>query len=305
MFPNFLGIGAQKAGTTWLHAMLSLHEEIWLPHLKELHYFDRKFPISQAKKTNVTRPVQGVVARHVSNRLRRFNVAKVRERLRIRRWADLAWEFRYVFGDWSDDWYASLFEEARGRLPGEITPAYSCLSETAISHIHMLMPDVKLIFLLRDPIDRAWSHAKMDLARQQTHMRNVIPDSAYMEHFSGHASRLRGDYLGTIDRWLAHFPQNQLFIGFYDDILSNPEILLLRIFQFLGVSSNERYIPCAVRKPVNVGVHVSMPPHFHRHLAMLYINDLRFLAMRYGSVPQRWLTQAESVLKNTQGRREH
>ena len=42
MFPDFIGIGAQKAGTTWLHRNLQAHPGIWMPKEKELHYFDEK-----------------------------------------------------------------------------------------------------------------------------------------------------------------------------------------------------------------------------------------------------------------------
>src|SRR5204862_8294166 len=38
---QFLGIGAQKAGTTWLYEMLRLTPEVWMPPVKELHYFSR------------------------------------------------------------------------------------------------------------------------------------------------------------------------------------------------------------------------------------------------------------------------
>jgi hypothetical protein len=41
MYPNFLGIGAQKSGTTWLHDNLARHPQVWLPPVKEIHYFDR------------------------------------------------------------------------------------------------------------------------------------------------------------------------------------------------------------------------------------------------------------------------
>ena len=41
MYPDFLGIGAQKAGTTWLHTNLRPHPQIWMPPIKELHYLDK------------------------------------------------------------------------------------------------------------------------------------------------------------------------------------------------------------------------------------------------------------------------
>jgi hypothetical protein len=296
MFPRFLGIGAQKAGTTWLHAMLSEHEEIWLPHLKELHYFDRRFPIKQAVGMPPSAPGRGVFARHVSTRLRRIDAAKLMERLRFRRWGDLTWELRYLFGDWNDEWYASLFDAARDRLAGEITPAYSCLGETAISHVHMLMPDAKLILLLRDPIDRAWSHARMDLAGARGRSAKHVGDTEYIKHFIGSASRLRGDYRGTIRRWLTRFPERQLFLGFYDEIQSNPEGLLTGIFRFLGVSASEKHIPCTVRTRVNSGTQAQIPQQLYQYLAALYIDELRVLAAQYGTYPRRWLEQCEYVL---------
>ncbi|AHY45759.1 Hypothetical Protein RradSPS_0476 [Rubrobacter radiotolerans] len=41
MYPHFIGIGAQKAGTTWLDRNLECHPGIWMPPRKEIHYFDR------------------------------------------------------------------------------------------------------------------------------------------------------------------------------------------------------------------------------------------------------------------------
>lgn len=296
MLPRFLGIGAQKAGSTWLHAMLSAHEEIWLPHLKELHYFDRKFPVGQTSVTPPSRPRRGVLHRHFSSHWRRFSVAKLRERLSFRRWGDLRWEFRYLTGDWTDDWYRSLFTEARERLAGEITPAYSCLSEAGIAHVRTLLPDVKLIFLLRDPIDRAWSHARMDLARGKRRGGEGVSDEEYMAHFDGHASRLRGDYLGAIKRWRTHFPESQLFLGFYDEILACPEELLLRVYRFLGVSAMDKNLPPIVRTRYNAGTREPIPPRLSRYLAALYIDEMHALASLYGTYPRQWLRQCELVL---------
>ena len=106
--PHFLGIGAVKAGTTWLYRNLRCHPELYLPHPKEVHYFDQRF-----------------------DRGLRF--------------------------------YAGKFEDGRARVRGEITPAYSALPPDRIRFIRSVMPDLKLIFLMRNPVDRAWSHALMDL----------------------------------------------------------------------------------------------------------------------------------------------
>jgi hypothetical protein len=300
-FPDFLGIGAQRAGTTWLHAMLSLHNEIWLPHLKEVHYFDRKFPISVNRQGAADGPGKGILSRHFSAKWRRLDIARVRERLRLRRIGDFAWEARYLFGRWDDDWYASLFRGAGGRTMGEITPAYSCLGDRAIDHVHHLMPEARLILLLRDPVERAWSHAKMDLTRASRRRPEEVGDDEFRRHFAGAASRARGDYLGTIGRWLTKYPANQLFIGFYDEIVEKPGDLLSRLFRFLEVSALPDAIPAGLRNRVNPTRDVPIPPHLHAQLAALYVDDLGVLAERYGPFPGLWLEKAEQALSSLPG----
>ena len=54
-YPDFLGIGAQKAGTTWLSHNLQLHPEVWMPPVKELHYFDEKI----RRRTNLVSRLRG------------------------------------------------------------------------------------------------------------------------------------------------------------------------------------------------------------------------------------------------------
>ncbi len=54
--PAFLGIGAQKSGTTWLHARLREHPSIYLPEEKEQHYFDWNFHRPLAEYARVFRP---------------------------------------------------------------------------------------------------------------------------------------------------------------------------------------------------------------------------------------------------------
>ena len=302
MLPQFLGIGAQKAGTTWLHQMLSAHRDIWLPHLKELHYFDRKFPLVEAAPKNKKAFTKRRVARHINARLGNLNIAKIRNRLSLRGWPELKWELRYVFGDWTDEWYASLFDAAADRVPGEITPAYSCLSGEAIQDVHRLMPKVRLILLLRNPIERAWSHAKMDLASTLNTIGESEAEKRFVAHFDSAASRVRGDYVGMIDRWLTVFSPDQLFIGFYDEITDAPAALLRRIFQHLGVSANENHLTAAIRSRVNASADTSLPKHFQTYLARNYVGSMEVLASRYGTYPQQWLENTRCVLNNTPSR---
>src|SRR5215207_5202714 len=149
-FPDFIGIGAQKAGTTWLHRNLQAHPEIWMPKEKELHYFDEK--IKQRgwvfSRLLGKRPTDKRWRRQLGSRFKQASKERSRQ--------NAAWDLRYFFGRPDDGWYASLFEQGRGKVAGEATPDYAILDEEAIAHVHGLMPDAKIIFMMRNPIERPW-----------------------------------------------------------------------------------------------------------------------------------------------------
>jgi hypothetical protein len=140
----------------------------------------------------------------------------------------------------------------------------------------------------------------MELRQKKASAPGSIIDSDFVAHFSASASRLRGDYLGTIERWTEHFPESQLFVGFYDEICERPEQLLLNIYSFLGVSASPAAIPKAVRTAVNVGAQEPIPWQLHRHLATMYASSLRQLADRYGGYADRWLQRCNAVLDSDQ-----
>src|SRR5687768_1771937 len=112
--PDFLVIGAHRAGTTWLHRVLRKHPALWLPPVKELHYFD-----------------QLTADRTWQDKKRWFRALRSGRRIFD------PWHIGYLFGKRSDAWYANLFRRAqeRGYLTGEITPAYATLNEEILKRI--------------------------------------------------------------------------------------------------------------------------------------------------------------------------
>ena len=109
MYPDFLGIGAQKAGTTWLHRSLQAHPQIWMPREKELHYFDEKIRLNGGLWSRLRGD------RPADMRWRRQFKARFKRPPKKLSWQDVAWDLRYFFGRPSDEWYASLFERGRGK----------------------------------------------------------------------------------------------------------------------------------------------------------------------------------------------
>lgn len=180
-FLKFLGIGAQKSGTTWLYEKLRLHPDIAFPASKEVHFWDK----------------------------------------------------RYALGI---DWYKSLFSapELELKYCGEITPAYAILPPELIRECRAHFADVRLIYLLRNPIDRAWSNAKMALARVEMDI-SEASDQWFMDHFRSRGSLLRGDHEQCLRNWLSVYPANQLLVCFWEELRDTPDILLHRCLRHLGV----------------------------------------------------------------------
>ncbi len=296
-FPNFLGIGAHRAGTTWLWSALRTHPGIWLPPRKELHYFDRSptypSPSLLASPSLISR-VFGIRRHHTEWRklLVRCVLANVRRPDR----RQILWDMRYVFGRYTDDWYASLFKDGDGLVKGEITPAYSVLCESDVAHIRHLMPELQVLFLLRNPVDRAWSQIRATGVQH-------LPVDRLKQFVNRPSVELRSDYIRTIGIWGAHFPMRQLFIGFFDEIERNPGGLVSAICRFLGVD------PCAVDpRIVGLRVHAAAPKEIpfelEVYLAEKYHHMVKQLSDMFGGHATSWLRSIEATIARARSVRE-
>jgi hypothetical protein len=140
------------------------------------------------------------------------------------------------------NWYLEHFTPAAGRLKGEATPSYALLPVSRIRLVRCLLPDVKLIFLMREPVSRAWSHAKHTYRFREANFPGcrapfeAITEDQWGENFAHPWTRASGDYLAQLRRWLSVFPREQLYVGFYESLAADPEALLRDILAFLGVN---------------------------------------------------------------------
>jgi hypothetical protein len=228
MYPDFLVIGAQKAGTTWLDRNLRTHPQIWLPPEKEIHYFDLPRPLPFAALLFAPKRA----ARHWAKARLVRDWAKVKAGEQ-----SLGWYLRYYFQPRNNRWYRSLFQPAAGQICGECTPRYAVLPEAGIARIRKLMPDSKIIYLLRDPIDRMWSDVAMFQGRRfgGKGLRHADTDS--VETFLSRPENLAHScYASNLVRWGEFYPVDRLFVGYQEEIREDPEELLQRVYAFLGVS---------------------------------------------------------------------
>ena len=231
---TFLGIGAQKAGTTWLYQHLKTHPAIGFPDRKELHFWNR-----------------------------------TDER-------DL-------------DWYCRQFQSTTLR-EGEITPAYAFLPADRVAEIKVRFPDLRLIYLIRNPIDRAWSSAEM--ARRRAEME---PDEAsfawYRDHFRSRGSLARGCYRQAIETWRGCFSTSALLIETFDGLVDHPRALLRRCAAHIGADPGHfDTIPEAVLQTrVHSGDGVPMPDLLRAELRALYAGSIHDLSACLNIDLGRWL----------------
>lgn len=251
-YPNFLGIGAQKSATRWLYNQLKRHPEVYLTPIKELHYFDK------------LRKVDTYDERYEldvwKNNFHKMSFARV---------LNLRWQYKFFYGEYSDDWYASLFSRAGHRKAGEITPEYSILGKEDIEIVRGINPEMRIIYLLRDPVSRAWSHFRMQVRRGEMKYKDMSENEVY--ELIGSANYYnKGNYLDNLKRWYSVFDRQQIFIGYLEEVKENPNVLLKNILTHLGVNADSRHFQKSMEEPSHVGQEIPIEPKYEAFLREKY-----------------------------------
>jgi hypothetical protein len=292
---DFLGIGAQKAGTSWLYAVLRQHPQVWMPPIKELHYFSRSSQYPSISRLAQIYFIQRV--REDKTYLRKM-MGALWSRMRIGDWTTARFYLTYYTGTYDDSWYLSLFKFGASKIKGEITPAYSMLNAEDVRHVHNLLPNLKIILLLRNPIERAWSNYRFSMDKRG----NVLGADSIddMKKFMNEPGQeLRSDYLRTINNWSASFPLEQMYIGFYDDLLRDPRVMIRGVCDFLGIDAECVSTKSVVDKHFNVSKKLDIPTEIQYYLAEKYHKDIQALHTMLGGPTETWLQEAEMILQHT------
>jgi hypothetical protein len=289
MYPDFIGIGAQKAGTTWLYRNLRTHPQIHMPH-KEVHYFDRRI---HDRSNALTRLFGG---READAQWRRRVKRDLTQMAKKRSLEDLAWIYRYYMTSYDDEWYASVFQPEEGEVAGEITPAYSALDRDGVAHVFGLMPEAKIVFFVRNPIERVWSNTVMSFDKVRKASVGFVPDDELFRKLERKGARKRTDYLGTLENWGAFYPEDRIFVGFLEDVRFRPAELLKRLYGFLGV--DQSFEPPRPSKRVHTRSSGEMPRRVAVHLARAYLDEIKQLHERFGGYASFWYYCAERLIED-------
>jgi hypothetical protein len=225
--PNFICIGAQKAGTTWLYEMLAQNPSIWMPPLKEVHFFDL-VDVSEAEKRRRQRFLQ-----RISKRAAKKGGSKIKNKAAFL-------ESLKGNGVATEEWYRGIFDhpERRGRVSGEITPSYLALDEDKIAYARSLLPDAKILLIVREPRSRNLSQLKMAAARS---LSADISETEWNGFLGRLESRARGDYSRGIPLWQKYFPPEQFLILPFSLVRTDPAGMISAIEGFIGAEHFDGY----------------------------------------------------------------
>jgi hypothetical protein len=199
--PEFLIVGAQKAGTTSLHAYLCEHSSVLPPTTKEVHFFDHEFHRGPA-------------------------------------------------------WYRAHFRRSPepGMLSGESTPYY-LFHPLAPARAAEVLPECRLIVVLRNPVDRAFSHHNHERAlgfesldfeqaieaeaqRLAGEEARMLRDARYRSFSHQHHSYVsRGRYAEQLNRWFEHFDRERVLILSAEELFAEPAKVVREAQEFLGLDA--------------------------------------------------------------------
>jgi Sulfotransferase family len=211
--PDFLCVGAQKGGTSWLYHQLDFHPDFWMPPVKELHYLDA---LSRVKRKNSPR---------CKDEHDQWFLARLVE-LSALPYLDLGT-------------YSQLFAPKAALLSGDITPSYSTLNDELIERVVRYFPNLKVIFLARDPVDRAWSQLSMGVRfRNITPFDSTDPDEV-LRNLLSPGVFLRSYPSKIVRRWRRYVRPDLFRIYFFDDLKRNPAGLRRSILSFLGADPDK------------------------------------------------------------------
>jgi hypothetical protein len=276
------GLGATKAGTSWLHAYLEGHPEVAMPAVKELHYFDAKFFRDEARQIERLERERGRLLAHATRADEAGRAVAERQIAEVERLA------RMIRSRTNDPGYAEFLTDCAGRarLVGDITPAYALLPPRLLRRMQRLAERVRFVYLLRDPLDRLWSHVRMMGQR----LAKVGTDAckktlALFDRWAegGEAPvAVRSDYAGAIDRMRRALAPENLKVIFYERLFTAETIADL--CAFLGITNH----PADFARRVNAGAPLALDPVRQARARALLMPQYDYVARHVGDLPPRW-----------------
>ncbi|MCE8545597.1 sulfotransferase [Ruegeria pomeroyi] len=261
----FFVVGAAKAGTTFLHDYFLFHPEVFLRRVKEVHFFDREGgandPVARQLRVWLNQKI-----RQVEKNPKVLEAEVSEDVLFIRdaiEWLNLIDRQ----GAGLRDYLAFISpSEAKGGSYvrcGDITPGYALLSGREFREMASTHPNAKLVFVMRDPVDRLWSHICMQARILRNRRKRDVTAMELANEFLQSQTGVRktiaphSDYVRTIDALRRNVSEKQVSFVFYERLFDEVDSVsaFRELTDFLGLAPK---MP-TMEKVVNAGDRTPFP----------------------------------------------
>jgi len=292
--PNFLlGVGTQKAGTTWLFDYLAAHPQTAMGAVKEFHFFN-------LFRDEERHPELAVMRLNFLKNVIDKQIAEAQDGKPFSRGAHFVGVMETMAMQFQPERYHRYFKRILRRNPhtrliGEITPNYCTLNADdfrfARDEIEKLGLPIRVVFLMREPVERCYSQARMadrDMGKNGDGPRKSARERLLRQATSVRVSRLTR-YEHTIRALETVFAPEELFYGIYEDLFRNEEVE--RLCAFLGI----RFVDPDFKKRSNYSPRSEEPdPSDVRKIRAFYADTYAFCRERFGTerIDRLWGTGA-------------
>jgi len=185
--------------------------------------------------------------------------------------------------------YGRLFEPKGSLLSGDISPNYSTLSSKLVRQIIRYFPNLKVIFLARDPVQRFWSHLSMEVHYRQIEPFDVTNINEVNRNLLRRGMRLRSYPTAVLKRWKRYVHPDRFRVYFFDDLQTNPTELRCSIVRFLSADPDKPSDQLSADNNRWAGMEtLPLTSQVRSHLAKFFEKELKTCATRLGGPAKQW-----------------
>ena len=287
--PDFIGVGTERAGTSWVFSMIAHHPQSWVPPLKELHFLDAIDPDVPCHNPRFKW--------HLTARLKQklAPFLKINERPEFYKnnfFEYLLWDFYFFMGKINFKWYQKLFSDVfvKGRVAGEYTPAYCNISQNYIKKLLQINPKMKFIMMVRNPCQQLRSSLIQNFVMIEKRNFETVSEEEMMAWLNSEFADHKANLKVILQKWQSHIPQDQLFVEAYEEIKNNPVKLIKNIYSFLGLGSD--FLPDKKfynRKINNLTKPTyQLPINVQNHIDSKFNEEIEFVQTNYPNLIKYW-----------------
>lgn len=269
-----LGLGAQKAGTSWVYAQLAKLPEFKAPYVKEMHIFDAVH-LEECARFRIK------AEKHFSAALLKgrdhYEKNSVTKRMQMMLNQDEY--FRY---------YDDLMDEEHC-MSADVTPSYSGLPAEVLRSIRAEFEKrsikTRVVFFMREPVARLESAIRMRL-RNTRKIEDVSPERIMTKMrtlVQSDVDRVRSSYRDTVDRIRTCFNEDEVHLGFYETMFQADELARLGAFLDIDVSGFD-----VVERVNHTSKSFTYPNDFLMEMKASYTDNYAFAMQDMRLPPEIW-----------------